>query len=358
MNTFNKKAMAIVILTAIATPGMATEGPTLFGKAHLSVGSISEDKLGATPETSSTEVKSHASRVGIKGSIDTDTTMKVTYRFVWEVDMADVSKDSTSLTAEDTDTDGNIDEVSAKGSNQLKSREQYVGLKDSWGEIRIGRDDSPYKKAGKKNVEHLSDSWADYNNIISKGLDLRNNDSIGFWSKIGPGKLGIQYGAGEDKAGSGQENEEDVISLAYDIKMDGIGFAIAKQDVSEDAKGAKNGVEGTKIVLGYKLGGTQFGIISESVDNEDVADADEDNMLFSVKHKVGEKGAIKLVYGTKDVDGVTKDATMTALAYDHKLSKKVSVYGLWADGADGGLKAASKLEDDGSVLALGMIAKF
>ena len=32
------------------------------------------------------------------------------------------------------------------------------------------------------------------------------------------------------------------------------------------------------------------------------------------------------------------DATMTALAYQHKLGKNLSVYGLWADGTDGGLR--------------------
>jgi predicted porin len=336
MKSFTKQATAIAILTAIATPSMATEGPTLFGKAHLSFGSTSEDKV-ATAETSSTAVTSHASRVGIKGSIDTDSSVKVVYRFVWEIDMDDNAKSS---------------------SDQIKSREQFVGLKDSWGELRIGRDDSPYKKAGKKNVEHLSDTWADYNNIINKDLDLRNDDSIGFWSKVGPGKLGIQYGAGADNAGSGQENEKDVLSFAYDTKMGAIGFAVAYQDVGEATLGAKDGAEGTKIVIGYKAGDTQFGIISESVDQDTgSAKADEDNILVSVKHKVG-KGAIKLSYGTKDVEGVADDATMTALAYDYKLSKKVSVYGLWADGSDDGLKAASKLEGDGSALVAGIIAKF
>lgn len=339
MKSFTRSATSVAILAALATSGHAlaeTKGPTIFGKAHVSFGSVSEDPTGAAPETSSTEVKSHASRFGVKGAIDTDGSTQVVYRFVWEVDMTD----------------------NAKGSaDNIKSREQYVGLKDSWGEIRIGRDDSPYKKAGKKNVEHMSDTWADYNNIINKDADLRNDDSIGFWTKAGPGKLGLQYGAGADNAGSGQENESDVISLAYDIKMGAIGFAVAFQEQSETATGAQDGAEGTKIVLGYKLGDTQFGIISESIDQEVGGGADEDNMLVSVKHKMG-KSAIKFAYGTKDVDGVVDDATMTALSYEYKLSKKTSVYGLWADGADGGLAKASKLDGDASALVAGIVAKF
>jgi len=333
MNTFTKKATTLAILSTLAISGQAMAGAELFGKAHLSFGSVSED---TGTETSSTEVTSHASRVGIKGSLETDSSVKVVYRFVWQVDMTDDAKAS---------------------DDNIKSREQYVGLKDSWGEIRVGRDDSPYKKAGKKNVEHLSDTWADYNNIINKDQDTRNDDSIGFWSKVGPGKLGIQYGAGDDKAESGEENEGDVISFAYDIKMGAIGFALAYQDISESAVGADDDSQGTKIVFGYKMGDTQFGIISESVDDEAGGNPDEDNMLVSVKHKMG-KGAIKFAYGIKDVTGVADDATMTALAYDYKLSKKVSVYGLWADGSDNGLNAASKLGGDGSALVAGLVAKF
>lgn len=356
MNHFKLQATSAAVIAALSQPVFATDAPTIFGKAHLSFGSVSEDTA-SSPETSSTEVSSHASRIGVKGAIDTDSSLKVVYRLVWQIDMSDVAKDSTSVSLTDTDSDGIPDSASAKDSSNISSREQYVGLKDSWGEVRIGRDDSPYKKAGKKNVEHLSDTWADYNNIISKSQDLRNDDSIGFWSKIGPGKLGIQYGAGDDKAGSGQENESDVISLAYDMKMGAIGFALAYQDIGESSTGAQDGSEGTKIVLGYKLGDTQLGLISESVDDEVNGSADEDNLLGSIKHKIGD-GAVILTYGSKDVDGVSKDARMTAVAYQHKLNKSTTLYGLWADGADGGLSDASKLSGDGQAIVAGVIAKF
>lgn len=333
MNKCKYKVLAFAVISAVTLPVAAESSHTLFGKAHLSVGSVSED---TGTEKKATEVTSHASRFGLKGAIDTDYSAEVIYRMVWQVDMTDNAKAS---------------------DDNIKSREQYIGLKDSWGEVRLGRDDSPYKKAGKKSVEHLSDTWADYNNIINKDADLRNDDSLGYWGKIGPGKLGIQYGAGDDKAESGEENESDVMSIAYDAKIDNLTFAVAMQDMSESASGAADSHDGTKIVLGYKLGDTQLGIISESIDNEDPAQNDEDNMLFSVKHKIG-KGAVVLTYGKKDVETVNDDATMTALAYQHKLSKSTSVYGLWADGEDGGLNAASKLGGDGSALVGGIVAKF
>jgi len=327
MKLFNKKTVTVAVLAALTMPGLALAEAQLFGKAHLSFGSLSEDD-GVT-DTSSTAVKSHASRVGVKGEVDTDSDTSVIYRFVWEIDMSDESKSS---------------------NDHIKSREQYVGLKGNWGQVRIGRDDSPYKVAGKKNVEHLSDTYADYNNIIDKGQDTRNSDSLGYSVKAGPGKFAIQYAAGDDVPSA--ENAGQSYSLAYDMKMGAVGFAVAYQTIE---KSATNDETGTKLVLGYKLGNTKLGLIGETV--EDDATLDDTNLLFSVKHNLDKKNAIKFVYGTKD-QGLTDDATMTALAYDHKMGKKVSVYALWSDGADGGLNDASKLTGDSSAIALGIIAKF
>ena len=327
MKSFTKKAAALAIITAITTPGIASASAEVFGKAHLSFGTVSSDT--GVSDTSSTAVASHASRFGVKGSVDTDSDTSVIYRFVWQIDMTDESKAS---------------------NDHIKSREQYVGLKGDWGQLRIGRDDSPYKKAGKKNVEHLSDTYADYNNIIDKDLDTRNNNSIGYLVKVGPGKLGIQYAAGDDSVTA--ENAGQSYNLAYDMKMGAIGFAVAYQTVEDTPT---NDVTGTKLVLGYKMGNTKLGLIGETV--EDDGTLDDTNMLVSVKHNIDKKNAIKFVYGTKD-QGLTDDATMTALAFDHKLGKKVSVYALWADGADNGLNAATKLAGDGSAIALGIVAKF
>jgi len=327
MKSFTKRTAVLAILTAISVPGFASAQAELFGKAHLSFGTVSEDD--GTTDTSSTAVSSHASRVGVKGSVETDSDTSVIYRFVWQIDMADDAKSS---------------------DDHIKSREQYVGLKGDWGQLRIGRDDSPYKKAGKKNVEHFSDTYADYNNIIDKGQDTRNDNSVGYWGKIGPGKLGLQYAAGDDEVSA--ENAGQSFNAAYDMKIGGFGFAVAYQTIE---KSDTNDETGTKLVVGYKLGGTQIGLISETV--EDDVSLDDTNMLFSIKHNINKKNAIKFVYGTKD-QGNTDDATMTAFAFDHKMGKKVSVYAVWADGADGGLNDASKLAGDGSAIALGVVAKF
>ena len=159
------------ILISPIIPNAAIAEPALFGKANLSVASL-DDSTG-----NSTAVSSHSSRVGIKGKLPTENSLEVSYRFVWQIDMTDQSKSS---------------------ADHLASREQYVGLKDIWGEIRIGRHDTPYKKAGKKNVEMFSDSFADWNNIITKSHDKRADSSVSYYNKFGPAKMSLMYAAGTD----------------------------------------------------------------------------------------------------------------------------------------------------------------
>lgn len=331
MKTFTRNATGLAILAVLAVPGMAAAEATLYGKAHLSFGSISEDD-GVT-DSSSNAVTSHSSRVGVKGSTNTEGTAQFIYKFEWEVDMAD-EKD-----AED---------------NHLKSRSQYVGIKDSWGEVRLGRDDSSYKKAGKKSVEFLSDTWADFNNIIDKGQDTRNDDSIAYWGEMGPGTLGIMYAAGDDSPAA--ENTGESASIAYDMKLGNMAFAIATQTITDTNSTIGNDETGTKLAFGYKMGETNLGLMYETVE-DDASTVDDKNTLLSVKHGLNKTDSIIFEYGMKD-QGLADDATMTALAYKHKMGKGLELYGLYVNGADGGLNDNSKLAGDSSVLVLGMVAAF
>ena len=68
MKSFTQKATVIALSAIFAAPGVASAEAKLFGKAHLSFGSVSEDT--GVADTSSNAVTSHASRVGVKGDID------------------------------------------------------------------------------------------------------------------------------------------------------------------------------------------------------------------------------------------------------------------------------------------------
>jgi len=313
---------AVIVMTLISGISQASE-PTLFGEANLSIASLEDDN------GKSTAVSSHSSRIGLKGSLSTQSSLEIVYRFVWQVDLTDEAKAS---------------------DDNLKSREQYLGLKDSWGEIRVGRHDTPYKKAGKKNVELFSDTLADWNNIITKSHDKRADDSISYYKNIDNTKFSIMYAAGDDAPEPGAENLGKISSIAIDTKISDFAFALAYQNV--DTVGSA-----TKLVLGYKFSRAKIGIAAESIDNDSSIEK-LTNAMLSAKYQLSDTNSIRLAYGQAEAIAPIEDPTMLALSFNHKLDDDVLVYALLAKGDDGGLEADSHLDGEGTVIAMGIAAKF
>lgn len=317
----NKMIFPLSLLLSLLIPGVVAAEAQLLGKAHLSLASLDDDT------GSSTAIDSHSSRVGIKGSVDSKSSLQINYRFVWQIDMSDNSKAS---------------------DDHIKSREQYIGLKDNWGELRIGRHDTPYKKAGKKNIEFFSDTYADWNNIITKDHDKRADSSLSYYKTLGPAKLSVMYAGGDDTPSG--NNAGDIISAAADMKFGNLAFALAYQDI--DTTGTA-----TKVVLGYTLGNTKLGIAAENIEPE-IGSSDTTNSIFSAKHLLDENNTIKFTYAVEEATTALEDPTMMALGLDHVLNDSTTLYALLADGADDGLSADAGLVGDASVIALGVIVKF
>lgn len=313
----------IAIFINCLLPGLAMAEPQLLGKANLSVASLDDDTGSATA------VDSHSSRVGIKGDVESNSSLKISYRFVWQIDMSDNAKAS---------------------DDHIKSREQYISLKDSWGEFRIGRHDTPYKKAGKKNIEFFSDSYADWNNIIIKAHDKRADSSLSYYNKFGPVKFSLMYAGGDDTPAA--DNLGEISSVAVDMKFSDLAFALAYQDI--DATGTA-----AKVVFGYTLGKTKLGLVAENIEPEVGVNNDTTNTMFSIKHQLNDNYKIKLTYGVaEELTPGLEDPTMTAVGVDYKLNADATLFAYWADGADGGLSADAGLVGEATVIAAGVVVKF
>ncbi len=111
------KLIALSVAAAAMMPAVVGADTTLYGKAHLAVESEGAGE-------SVIEVKSHASRVGLKGKEDLGNGLKAVYKFEWQLDMADKSKGS---------------------DDHIKSRNQYAGLSGGFGTVLFGRHDTPLK---------------------------------------------------------------------------------------------------------------------------------------------------------------------------------------------------------------------
>ncbi len=89
-------------------------GPQLYGKANISIAAL-EDSAG-----NAIVMDSNTSFIGVKGTIDAEK-LTITYKYELGINITDNSKSS---------------------EDHIVGYNQYVGLKNELGEIRIGRHDT------------------------------------------------------------------------------------------------------------------------------------------------------------------------------------------------------------------------
>jgi len=119
-------AIGAAIGAAIAMPGVAlADGPTVYGKVNVSYEMVgwnveipSED---LDLDSDNWQVISNASRVGVKGSENITDDLKAIYQIEWGVNI-------------DSGTD-------------MSQRDRFVGLSGGFGTVKVGKFDSPLKKA-------------------------------------------------------------------------------------------------------------------------------------------------------------------------------------------------------------------
>ena len=123
---FSKKLSVILIASSLSAVS-AADPITVYGKANISA-QISDEGEG-----SFTELKSNASRFGVTGNLELDDGLEVLYVLEWQVDLANAS-----------------------GSDNINSRNQYVGLKGGFGTVLLGRNDTVLKRS-QGNIDQFND---------------------------------------------------------------------------------------------------------------------------------------------------------------------------------------------------------
>jgi predicted porin len=294
--------LATSILAAVAA-APAYADVKVYGKVNVSV-QASDDGT-----ESINELKSNASRLGFKGSEKLDGGLTLVYQYEMQVDVTDES-----------------------GEKNIKSRNQYVGLKGSFGEVLIGRNDTVFKQSQGK-FDLFSDYEADIKSLW-KG-ENRMSDSVTYKTpKFNGVQFGISYILDEDNDDSATS-----ISAVYGDKALKKGKYYAAIAIDSEVKG----YDATRVTFGTKLGDVKVGAMYQV--QESVEDGKEKSgVLVNAQYKMG-KNNLKAQYQTLE-----SDAGFT-LGVDHKLGKSTKAYA-WYSSFN--FEAA----EDESYLAIGLEHKF
>jgi len=281
-HTYNK--IAVVLLSSLALSAFAAD-VEVYGKANISLQSSDEG------EGSFTEVKSNASRIGLKGTHDLGDGLSVIYKAEFQVD---------------------LDGDSAKGDS-ITDRNQYVGLAGVFGEVLLGKNDTMLKQSQGK-VDLFSDLNGDIKSLW-KG-ENRMADTLSYKSpKFSNFQLGVTYIA-EDAV-----DAEDGVSVAIfygdaKLKKSAVFASVA---VDSDVKG----YDITRATVQGKVSGVVLGAIVQSQEKID-GSGEMDGFMVSAKYKM-DKITFKGQYQAADFkDG--DDKSGITLGADYSLAKSTKLY--------------------------------
>ncbi len=339
-------------MVGICIPAAQAE-TDIYGKLMLTLQQDEQTLTVAGISASSEEwdVKSHASRFGVKGSTDTDIAgLKAIYQLEWEIDVSDNGKSS---------------------DDHIKARNQYVGLKGGFGSLIIGRHDTPLKKAQGK-VDLFGDLPADIKNIMEG--EVRADNMIQYTSPKIADVVSVSVmllpGEGDTIGTNVRDGIADGTSIAIQYSGSNLYLAVAL-DSEVDAKNNSDlaGIgldddseitDTTRLVGMYK--GSNFGIgaifqTSEASETMDPLLYDEEEATFVSGYIKNGAWKFKAQFGSTDnyagVSGIEKD--LTAFGVDYSFSKKTTFISYLVSLEESAASAASWEED---TLGFGIVHKF
>lgn len=296
--------------------------PQVYGRVHIAAGYVHD----VDGSSNAKQIKSNASRFGVKGDIPISDDLKATYKLEWQVDVSD------------TDS----------SSDHIKGRDQYAGLKGRFGEVRVGRHDTSYKSATSA-LDYWSDSYADYANIISATHDIRADNTIIYLNKIDKLSYSLSHSIGDEEPGTVDDTENSATAIGATYTIGNLYIGGGYQDFGTNG-------DAFKIGATYTIDKLTFGGIIEGLDGN-ASVVDETNFILMVKYRITDKGTIQAMYGETGLDGAP-DPTLSVLGYNHQFTKKVAVYVLGASASSEGMKDKSDLGGDAESVSVGLVINF
>ncbi len=355
MNQKILRQIALLSMIGAFLPAVQAE-TDIYGKLILTVQQDEETATAAGVSSSSEawDVKSHASRFGVKGSTDTDIEgVKAIYQLEWEIDVSDNGKSS---------------------DDHIKARNQFLGLKGGFGKLIIGRHDTPLKKAQGK-VDLFGDLPADIKNIMEG--EVRADNMIQYTTPKIADAVSISImllpGEGDTIGTNVRDGISDGTSVAIQYSGSNL-YLAAAFDSEVDAKNNSDilgigldddsEITDTQRIVGMYKGGN-FGVgaifqTSEASQTMDPALYDEEEATFVSAYIKNGSWKFKTQMGSTDnyagAKGVEKE--LTAFGVDYSYSKKTTftAYLVNLEESASPLGVSASVEED--TLGFGLIHKF
>jgi len=328
-------AIAAVLAAPLATAAKHEgKGPhvTVYGKAHVSVNSNNDSDGKTAGDQDNWSVNSNASRLGFKGSEDLGNGMTAKFQYEMAYDISD-------------------------GGAIGGARNSWVGLAGGFGEVRVGRHDTPAKGAFyAAGNDRLGDSIIDLNTLYGFE-ETRASNVIAYVNKFGDISVmaAVIPGEGDGTVGKSGNGLSDGTSFAVMYKSGPIKFAIGMQDTADLTKNSgatagPDGLDNTADDVAAKtaktnqstmnIGGSYAisDMINVGLQYQTQEDNNTDITVFALTGEVGFGDGLSVVlsFGNAEEDtGTTKtDGDASGIALKKKFSKRTTGYAAMASSDD------------------------
>jgi predicted porin len=312
-----KKLLVIAVATALIAPAAAMADTTLYGKLHASVGSVDNGTK------SDTVVESHASRFGIKGSTELDNGLSATYGLEYGLDL-----DGDGTSAGTTTTGTTTTPLANSNPSTLSARNTFVGVKGGFGEVRVGKHDTPAKLAT-AGLDAFNDTYGAMENIIATD-GHRVNNAVAYITKAGPVGLAVAHSTAPISNDATASSTTAANSIMGNYSTGPIYAGLGYTKVDSVGTTANLG-------LGWKAEAGHFAnLVAEQAKGDaagvgavgiPAAGAKDTNVYAAGGFKTG-AATIKAGYGESKRSGAGKEK-QTTVGVDYALGKKTSTYLLW-----------------------------
>ena len=299
-----KKSAVALAMAFVAATTVQADPVTVYGQLNVSAQSSDEG------DGRFSELKSNSSRFGLKGDFALDNGLTLVYQLEWAVDLADVG-----------------------GGDNITSRNQYVGLKGNFGEVRLGRHDTALKDAQGK-IDLFSDYEADVKNLW-RG-EVRASNSVTYYTPTVNGfgvhlTYVLEDAADAEDAFSaavyyGDDSLKDSnVYAAIAIDSDVAGFDAMRLHAQTKLSGVKVGAmyhtqenvvsgleqDGWLVSAAYPLGNTELKAQYQTLE-------DDDAVSVGVDYKAGKNTVLYAWYSSFNLDAARPDRDYMAVGIKHK----------------------------------------
>ena len=284
----------------------AISAPKVYGKLNIALNNNGSDGV----NEKEIDLISNSSRLGLKGQLEMQDGLVGLYQIEYQIDPVDGhARDEVR---------GENGEIEVTDST-FTQRNSYVGLKGSFGTLKLGKHDTPLKKASLK-VDLFNDLKGDIKNITDG--ENRITSFLGYDSPVFGGgvSISVSLSKGKDDGVIGTDLDGEFgtnlsASLKYDIEV--IQFVIATE------KASIKGFDHNRLGMMIPAGPVTIGLIHTTTESTVGNSVDYDATTISIAGKVADgNGRVKFQYGTSDKSA---GLSQTQIGYDHKLFKNFKI---------------------------------